>query len=302
MQKDEDKKYFSADWWRENKADSVKDHGLERAIAKYKGALKLVKEDPAALTEKTHQRLKALLDEVGDAAAKTHREASLLGKLFGGATRKHLETYPEKIKEEQTRLAALRKKQEIAEVQAKALAKAEAKAEAAAEADERIRAKAEAELKAAHSKGKEKERNDPQGKEKEKESDGAGSDREDLPARFEKALSRLQAEMKIYVQARKAEEEKYAEFHRARIEAKKRSERLLEAKDEGSAEYKAAVELTAKEKREMEDPLDAECTKLAARRRAVQKNLRKLRLELASFDAPAAESLLAKALEYETAS
>jgi hypothetical protein len=93
--------FFEADWWKQNKAKTIKDRGdLEGALHDYENATKGFDADPSKFDPDHCQRILAALDKVEAAAKKTRDECKPLGKLVGKATLDHLDAYPNEIKTE----------------------------------------------------------------------------------------------------------------------------------------------------------------------------------------------------------
>jgi hypothetical protein len=128
MKKRGEKKWFNAEWWRNEKARTVKDKGnLEAALRKYQETTKDL--DEGACTKEQHDAAIAALKVVEKAAETTLDECGTLGKLVGNNTRKFLEQYPEEIKKERDWLNELSWADEVEKVN-RAVAKKEAKIEA----------------------------------------------------------------------------------------------------------------------------------------------------------------------------
>lgn len=83
--------YLDSGWWKQHKAKTVKDQGLEAALIKYESAAKGVDKD--TISKETYTAIVAALKLVEKAAAKTLEDRGTLAKVGGAATKSHLEGY-----------------------------------------------------------------------------------------------------------------------------------------------------------------------------------------------------------------
>jgi chromosome condensin MukBEF ATPase and DNA-binding subunit MukB len=122
--------FFSALWWKEHRARTVKDQGkLEDALKTYERLSDGF--DVENFTEERYHQIMDALDKVGVAARTTCDECGRLGKVAGGTTLDHLKEYPTQIQAEKKQYEEMKRQYDAAKQQHDA-----AKRQEAAEAEE----------------------------------------------------------------------------------------------------------------------------------------------------------------------